>query len=124
MNVHAFEALSFEVQVRVVYFPVPLRTPCGGIVREGRDSDLPIKCLPSSFPIGSAWFCAFKVTYQPSLEAFILYLISATLFATVNSLVGGHILYLPCVRFAHGFELFLLCHFHSIWDRLDISALI
>lgn len=80
--------------------------------------------LPSSFPIGSAWSFAFMVTCQPSFEAFILYLISATLFATVNSLVGSKILYLPCVRFAQSFEPFLLGHFHSIWDHLDISPLI
>lgn len=61
VNVHAFEALSFEVQVRLVYFPVPLRTPCGGTVREGRDGDLPGRCWPSSFPVGSAWFCAFRL---------------------------------------------------------------
>lgn len=60
------EALLFQVQVRIALFPVPLRTPRGQVVREGRGTDFPVRR-----PDFSCLVLHSAVLEQPSLRCLV-----------------------------------------------------
>lgn len=118
------EALLFKVQIRVALFPVPLRTPCGQAVREGRDTDFPVRCpAVQALPIFPGWSCILQFfSSLPWDISFVSGFCHTVCKCEVIS--RSQILYFTCVRFRLSLEVFLLCLFHSSWDHLYIVPLI
>lgn len=102
------EALLFKVLIRIALFPVPLGTPRGQAVREGRGTDFPVRRPapgPSHF---SCLVLHFAVLEQPTWDvSFVSGLCRAVCKCEVIS--RSQILYFTCVSFRLSLEVFLLC---------------